>query len=84
MGNTDKDIIVLGVGLEPVDKDQIPLIHTDKGSLFATGNIVLLKERDIPILFKEQQINTDSDMLFVPDDVVKTWIGENHSKDERR
>ena len=77
-----KEIKVIGVDTKPVEENQPPLVHTDKGSLYATGNIVLLEERDLPKLCSENQIqiNKDSDIIFVPDDVVLTWIGQDKDK----
>ena len=73
-----EDIKVIGVSTSSVEEGQTPLITTDRGSLYATGNIILLQERDLPKLFKDNQlkINKGEDLIFVPNDVLLTWIGQ--------
>ena len=80
-----KEIKVIGVDTKPVEENQPPLIHTDKGSLYATGNIIVLQRRDLPKLFSENQIksNGNDDIIFVPDDVVITWVGKGDNNEKR-
>lgn len=77
--SSDREIKVIGIVDKPVEENQTPLMTSDKKSIYASGNILILQERDIPKLFKdtEMDLTGDSDILFVPDDVVRVWIGQN-------
>ena len=81
----EQEITVIGVGFKPVQENQPPLVSTDKGSLYATGNIIVLQRRDLPKLFSENQIksNGNDDIIFVPDDVVMTWVGRGDNSEKR-